>query len=73
MFRELSDINDMTGELPYVIEAGSLEFWSPLFALLTFHFFFFFISAYRKDNGLIDIAWGSDFIIANVLIIVIRC
>lgn len=31
------------------------------------------MAAYRKDNGLIDIAWALDFIIANVVIIIIRC
>ena len=55
------------------IELGSLEFWSPLFAVLSFHFVFFWISYLRKDNGMIDIAWGLDFIIANLVIIVIRC
>ena len=40
--------------------------------MLSFHFVFFFVSAYRKDNGMIDIAWGLDFIIANYLVVIIR-
>lgn len=58
---------------PYPIVLGSLEFWSPFFAILSFHFLFFWVSYLRKDNGMIDIAWALDFIIANVVIIIIRC
>ena len=73
MLRQLLGIDDgIGGEYFAPIVPGSLEFWSPLFAILIYHFFFFFISWFRKDNGLIDIAWGTDFIIANALIIVIR-
>lgn len=64
---------DFSGEYYAPIVIGTMEFWSPLFFLLGFHFFFFFVAMYRKDNGLIDVAWGLDFIIANVVIIVIRC
>lgn len=72
MLRQLLGADEAAGDRVYEIELGSLEFWSPLFCILIFHFFFFWVSWFRKDNGMIDIAWGLDFIIANVVIIVIR-
>jgi steroid 5-alpha reductase family enzyme len=55
-----------------LIEPGSTDFWMPLFATMISHSFFFLFSAYRKDNGVIDIAWGLSFIIGNLTIIGIR-
>lgn len=64
---------DYSGDYYAPIEVGTMEFWSPLFVILGFHFIFFWFSYFRKDNGMVDIAWGLDFIIVNVVVIVIRC
>ncbi len=49
-----------------------LDFWPPILAVFGANTILFFIAQCRKDNSIVDTAWGLLFIIPNLVILCIK-
>jgi steroid 5-alpha reductase family enzyme len=48
---------------------SALDFWPPLVAVFGGNIILFFIAQIKKDNSIIDTAWGLIFIVPNLIIL----
>ena len=57
----------MTEPNPYI---SALDFWPPAVAVFGGNIILFIIAQIKKDNSIIDTAWGLIFIIPNLIILI---
>ena len=49
---------------------SALDFWPPVIAVFGCNIVLFFIAQCRKDNSIVDTAWGPLFIVPNLVILI---
>ena len=52
-----------------VIGTEPIDFWLPIAAVFASNTILFFIAQAKKDNSIVDTAWGLLFIIPNLIIL----
>ena len=55
-----------------IISTEAIDFWLPILAVFACQIFLFFIAQCKKDNSIVDTAWGLIFIVPNLIILCIK-